>query len=417
MAQHEACLVLNAGSSSLKFSVFRRDGGGSDMQAILSGQISGIEDYARFEAKDGDGRILANHRWDGRGSQSRDSILRYLLRWITNRLANHRLVAAGHRVVHGGRAFKHPVRLTPALLDDLETLVPLAPLHQPHNLAAIRAVAAIDPDLFQVACFDTAFHSAQPAVARAFALPHKLADEGVCRYGFHGLSYEYVTRRLLSLRPELADARIVVCHLGNGSSLCAVKGGRSVDSSMGFTALDGVPMGTRPGAVDPGVLLYLMREKHMDADALEEMLYRRSGLLGVSGLSSDMRVLLESDAPAARRAVELFCFRIAKEIGALAASMEGLDALVFTAGIGENSAPVRRMIAERAGWLGVKLDPEANKAGMIDVSAREARIPTFVVRTNEELMIAEHTLQLLAREPQQARQAVERYEYETDLAQ
>lgn len=390
--KHNACLVLNAGSSSLKFSVFRHGSGKNGLQSVLSGQISGIGGSARFEAIDADRRVLADAHWNDADMSGRDSLLRYLLRWLDNRLVDEQIVAAGHRVVHGGQQFNRPLLLSADLVDQLETLVPLAPLHQPHNLAPIRLLAKLNPDLAQVACFDTAFHSTQPWLARTFALPQALTAEGVCRYGFHGLSYEYVTRQLLSQRPDLAKGRIVICHLGNGSSICAVKEGKSVDTSMGFTALDGVPMGTRPGGIDPGVLLYLMREKGMDLEAIEDLLYRRSGLLGVSGLSNDMRVLLESDAPQAQQAVDLFCFRVAKEVAALAASMEGLDAIVFTAGIGENSPAIRERIARRLEWLGARIDIQANAARAFDISAANAGIPVFVVPTNEEMMIAEHTL-------------------------
>jgi len=260
----------------------------------------------------------------------------------------------------------------------------------------MQSLARNHPELDQVACFDTAFHSTQPWRAKAYALPRELSDEGLCKYGFHGLSYEYVTQQLLATHPELAKGHIVICHLGNGSSLCAVKDGRSMDTTMGFTALDGVPMGTRSGSIDPGVLLYLMHEKKMDVDAIEDLLYRRSGLLGVSGLSNDMKVLQESTELHAKQAVELFCFRVAKEVGAMAASMGGLDALVFTAGIGENSPEIRELVAQQLEWLGVKLDAAANSERQVDISAADARVPTFVVPTNEEMMIAKHTMNVLA---------------------
>lgn len=396
MTKHKAYLVLNAGSSSLKFSVFRQTTDSAELQTILSGQIAGIGSLATFEAKDANRRVLAQHSWNETDSNSRDVLLQFLLDWIGDTLVDDQIVAAGHRVVHGGRFLGRPMRVTPELLNDLEQLIPLAPLHQPHNLAPMQILARNHPELEQVACFDTAFHSTQPWRAKAYALPRELTDEGLCKYGFHGLSYEYVTKQLLATRPELAKAHIVICHLGNGSSLSAVKEGRGMDTSMGFTALDGVPMGTRTGSIDPGVLLYLMREKKMDADAIEELLYRRSGLLGVSGLSNDMKVLQESTELHAKQAVELFCFRVAKEVGAMAASMGGLDALVFTAGIGENSPRIREMIAERLEWLGVKLDAVGNAERRFDISAPDARIATFVVPTNEEMMIASHTMNLLS---------------------
>jgi len=395
ISKQPAYLVLNAGSSSLKFSAFRQSSHGDTLETLLSGQISGIGSVARFEAKGADRRLLANHTWDDKDSLCRDTLLQYVLRWIRNTLVDDEIVAVGHRVVHGGRALGKPMRVSPKLLDELDSLVPLAPLHQPHNIAPIRILAKNFPDLEQVACFDTAFHSTQPWIARTFALPQELTDEGICSYGFHGLSYEYVTSQLLENRPDLAEKHIIICHLGNGSSICAVKGGRSMDTSMGFSALDGVPMGTRTGSIDPGVILYLMREKDMGLEELEDLLYRQSGLLGVSGISNDMKVLQESSDPNAHKAVELFCFRVAKEVAALASSMGGMDALVFTAGIGENSPEIRAMIAERLEWLGVKVDSEANNNRQYYIAATDSRVPVFVVPTNEEMMIAKHTINVL----------------------
>jgi len=405
MPNRNACLVVNAGSSSLKFSVFQGagkadlEGAGeaAGLEAVITGQISGIGSEPLFEAKDAARRPLARESLARTGHGERAAMLGFLLNWIAARLDGAKLVAAGHRVVHGGTLFAAPVALTPAVLTELEALVPLAPLHQPHNLAAIRALAEAYPELPQVACFDTAFHQTQPWQAQTFAIPRELTAEGVRRYGFHGLSYEYIARRLPEIEPALHDARVVVCHLGNGSSLCAMRAGRSQDTSMGFTALDGVPMGTRPGVLDPGVLIYLMREKGYGADELETLLYHKSGLLGVSGLSNDMRALLDSDDPRAAEAVELFCHGVAKQAAALAASMGGLDALVFTAGIGEHSAPVRARVAEKLAWLGVALDAAANRAKATRVSAAGSRIPVFVIPTDEERMIASHTLDLLSR--------------------
>lgn len=395
MAKQAAFLVLNAGSSSLKFSVFRQQSSSDHLETLLSGQISGIGSLARFEAKGADRQPLAEHVWDDKDSLCRDTLLQYVLRWIRSTLVEDEIVAVGHRVVHGGRTLGKPMRVSPKLLEKLDSLVPLAPLHQPHNLAPMRILAKNFPDLEQVACFDTAFHSKQPWLARTYALPQALTDEGVCSYGFHGLSYEYVTGQLLETRPDLADKHIVICHLGNGSSICAVKGGQSMDTSMGFSALDGLPMGTRTGSLDPGVILYLMREKQMGLEALEDLLYKQSGLLGVSGLSNDMKVLQESDDPQAAKAVELFCFRVAKEVAALASSMGGLDALVFTAGIGENSPQIRAMISERLAWLGVSIDAGANARKAYDISGPDSRVPVFVVPTNEEMMIAKHTINVL----------------------
>ena len=395
MSKQAAFLVLNAGSSSLKFSAFRQHSSSDDLETLLSGQISGIGSIARFEARGSDRRLLAEHTWDDKDSLCRDTLLQYVLRWIRTTLVDDEIVAVGHRVVHGGRKLGKPMRVSPKLLDELDSLIPLAPLHQPHNLAPIRILARSFPDLEQVACFDTAFHSTQPWLARTYALPQALTDEGVCSYGFHGLSYEYVTGQLLANRPDLAEKHVVICHLGNGSSICAVKGGQSMDTSMGFSALDGLPMGTRTGSVDPGVILYLMREKKMGLEALEDLLYKQSGLLGVSGLSNDMKVLQESDDPQAAKTVELFCFRVAKEVAALAASMGGLDALVFTAGIGENAPQIRAMISERLSWLGVKIDAGANARKAHDISSPNSRVPVFVVPTNEEMMIAKHTINVL----------------------
>ena len=397
MSKQAAFLVLNAGSSSLKFSAFRQHSSSDDLETLLSGQISGIGSIARFEARGSDRRLLAEHTWDDKDSLCRDTLLQYVLRWIRTTLVDDEIVAVGHRVVHGGRKLGKPMRVSPKLLDELDSLIPLAPLHQPHNLAPIRILARSFPDLEQVACFDTAFHSTQPWLARTYALPQALTDEGVCSYGFHGLSYEYVTGQLLANRPDLAEKHVVICHLGNGSSICAVKGGQSMDTSMGFSALDGLPMGTRTGSVDPGVILYLMREKKMGLEALEDLLYKQSGLLGVSGLSNDMKVLQESDDPQAAKTVELFCFRVAKEVAALAASMGGLDALVFTAGIGENAPQIRAMISERLSWLGVKIDVGANARKAHDISSPNSRVPVFVVPTNEEMMIAKHTINVLGK--------------------
>ncbi|PWC32662.1 acetate/propionate family kinase [Azospirillum sp. TSO35-2] len=389
----KAILVVNAGSSSLKFSVFR-DSGAGDPVVTINGQISGIGTQPVFEAKDAQRRPLEGKSWGPGEPSDRTALLGYLLDWIHERLEGATLIAAGHRVVHGGVRHAAPVLLTPALMDELDGLVPLAPLHQPHNLAAIRALAEAHPELPQVACFDTAFHRNQPWQAQTFAIPRELTDEGVRRYGFHGLSYEYIARRLPEIAPELGDSRVVVAHLGSGASMCAIHGGRSVDSTMGFTALDGLPMGTRCGAIDPGVLIYLMR-KGMDASAIETLLYNKSGLLGVSGVSNDMRALLESSDPHAQEAVELFCFRIAKETGALSASMGGVDALVFTAGIGERSAPVRARVGDKLAWLGVEIDAAANEANAAKISTANSRLPVYVIPTDEERMIALHTRKAL----------------------
>ncbi|MBI2236093.1 MAG: acetate/propionate family kinase [Magnetospirillum sp.] len=390
----EGILVINAGSSSIKFSLYLGETGG-DMALSSKGQVDGIHVAPFFRAFDPKGQPLAETRWEHGEGLSHEILLTYLLRWIEEHLDGAVLRAAGHRVVHGGLCYSHPVRIDAAIVEELEALVPLAPLHQPHNLAPIRALAAVHPELVQVACFDTAFHRSNPRVAELFALPRALTAEGVRRYGFHGLSYEYIAHKLKEVAPEVAGGRVVVAHLGSGASMCAIKDGRSVASTMGFTALDGLPMGTRTGNLDPGVVLYLMQRKGMDAKQLETLLYKESGLLGVSGISNDMRILLDSTDPHAEEAVELFCYRIGRELGSLAAALGGLDALVFTAGIGERAAAVRERVCRQAEWLGVRLDPEANTRNAPCITAAGSTIPALVVPTDEEMMIARHTRAVL----------------------
>ena len=397
----DALLVLNAGSSSLKFSVFADQAGaehaGADPALRWGGQIEGIGTRPHFIARDDRRAVVEERRWpDGTGFDHTAAV-EHLLGWLDAALSGTRLVACGHRVVHGGLEFAEPVRVAPGVVEALSALIPLAPLHQPHNLAPIRTLARVAPDLPQVACFDTAFHRTQPALAQAFALPRALSEEGIRRYGFHGLSYEYVAQALPALDPAAGAGRVVVAHLGNGASMCAIAGGRSVATTMGFTALDGLPMGTRSGAIDPGVLLHLMRSRDMDAAGLEKLLYHQSGLLGVSGVSSDMRALRASADPHAREAIALFVYRIGRELGSLAATLGGLDALVFTAGIGENDAALRAEVCAAAAWLGVALDPGANQAGGPRISAPGSRVSAWVVPTNEELMIARHTRAVIGR--------------------
>lgn len=395
MPKGNATLVINAGSSSVKFCVFREMADGQ-IAPTVNGQISGIGTAPKFEAKDPAKKLVGEKVWTEGEKSDRASLLGWLLEWIEDGLEGAKLTAAGHRVVHGGVNFAQPVRLDANVVAELEALTPLAPLHQPHNLAAIKALFETHPELPQVACFDTAFHRDQPWQAKTFAIPRALTEEGVRRYGFHGLSYEYIASRLPQIAPELGDARVVVAHLGSGASMCAVHGGRSVDSTLGFTALDGLPMGTRCGNIDPGVLIYLMRQKGMCADALEKLLYNQSGLLGVSGVSNDMRDLLDSAEPAAEEAVELFCFRVARETGALTSSMGGVDAIVFTAGIGERSSPVRTRVGEKLAWLGVEIDEAANAANAVKISTANSRIPVYVIPTDEERMIALHTRRVMA---------------------
>ena len=388
----DCLLVLNAGSSSLKFTVYTKimPGGG---EVAASGQIEGIGTSPKFAARDGAGRLLVDE--PVAGSTDARSALDAIAKWLRSHFGGANVLGVGHRVVHGGAKYRGPVTVTSQVLADLHELVPLAPLHQPHNLAAIEAVAERMPDVPQVACFDTSFHRGQPAVAEVVALPLDIRRRGVQRYGFHGLSYEYIASVLPRAAPEIAGGRVIVAHLGSGASLCAMKNRRSVDSTMGFTALDGLCMGTRPGAIDPGVILYLVQNLGMSAADLESLLYKKSGLLGLSGISNDMRELLASVAPDARLAVDYFVYRAAKEIGALAAALGGLDALVFTAGIGENSAEIRRRICESCSWLGIELDPDANAAGAARISRPGCPVSAWRIATNEELMIATHAASLL----------------------
>jgi len=386
-------LVLNSGSSSIKFALFSAE---REPARLLSGTISGLGTSPGFSAHDEDGRPLpAELPAGGATPLTHETALARLLDWLASHGYGERLLGAGHRVVHGGEHYAEPVRLDAVVLARLERLEPMAPLHQPHNLAAIRVLMKLQPTLSQVACFDTAFHSTLPANARHFALPRHITDGGVRRYGFHGLSYEHVARVLPSHIGERAEGRVAVAHLGNGASLCAMRGRKSIATTMGFTALDGLMMGTRSGAIDPGVLFYLMREKSMTAAEVEDLLYRRSGLLGVSGVSSDMRELLASSDPRAREAVELFCYRAARELGSLAAALDGLDALVFTAGIGERAAPVRAMICEQSRWLGIELDPAANREHRAVISTPASRVTVCVIPTDEERVIARHTRNVL----------------------
>ncbi len=392
-----AVLTINAGSSSLKFAVF--EAGHADPPPVSRGQIEGIGSAPHFLASAPDGAVLAERRWPAGGGETHEALLGMLLDWVEAHLGAETLIAVGHRVVHGGADHVQPETVTPELLTALTALTPLAPLHQPHALAPIRAIATLRPGLVQVACFDTAFHHTMAAVASRFALPRRFEAEGVRRYGFHGLSYEYIADRLRRIAPGLAAGRVIVAHLGNGASLCAMHDGRSVDTTMGFTALDGLVMGTRCGSIDPGVILYLMQHHGMTADAVERLLYSQSGLLGVSGIGSDMRALLVSPAAAARAAVELFVFRIGREAAALAGTLGGLDGFVFTAGIGEHAAEIRALVAARLDWLGARLDPAANAAGGGRISTPDSRVELRVIATDEEAMIARHVLAMIATAP------------------
>ena len=390
----DAIAVVNAGSSSIKFSLFGVRG--DALELTVHGQAEGLYTAARFQAKDAAGRVLDEKSWGDGVALGHDGALDHLLAFLRGQLVNDRLVGVGHRVVHGGLEYSLPVRVDGSVLATLEKLVPLAPLHQPHNLAPIRGLLARSPQLPQVACFDTAFHRAQPPVAQAFALPKTITDRGVRRYGFHGLSYEYIASVLAEHDARAARGKTVVLHLGNGSSMCALADGQSVATTMGFTAADGLPMGTRCGSLDPGVMLYLMDELRMDARSIEKLIYQQSGLLGVSGISSDMRTLLGSADPRASLAVDLYVYRIRRELGSLAAALGGLDAVVFTAGIGENAPAIRERVCRDAGWLGLTLDGNANAKGGPRISAPDGRVSAWVIPTNEELMIARHTRRVLA---------------------
>jgi acetate kinase len=393
-AAEEFALVLNSGSSSLKFALFRTSPGG-DWPVAARGNIEGIGTSPTMSARDGRGSTLPTPKLSGEVRDAHGA-LEHVFAWLRTSFGGGRILGVGHRVVHGGPRYAAPVIVTPEVLAELRQLVPYAPLHQPYNLAGIEAVAQRRPDVPQVACFDTSFHRSLPPVAKLIPLSAEVRRGGVERYGFHGLSYEYIASVLPQLAPEIATGRVIVAHLGNGASLCALRAGESIENTFGFTALDGLCMGTRPGAVDPGVILYLFQGLGLSVKEVETLLYKKSGLLGISGVSNDMRDLLESGEPAARLAVEYFVYRVAKEVGALAAVLGGLDALVFTAGIGENSAVIRRRICEACAWLGLELDGAANMAKASRISRTTSKVSVWVIPTNEELMIARHTGRLLA---------------------
>jgi acetate kinase len=391
-------LVINAGSSSLKFAVLKRADAATGWAFASRGQIEGIgTPNPKMSAKDAEGTAMPTPTLEAAKVKEGRAALDHLGSWLRSVFGQARILGIGHRVVHGGPKQAAPARVTPALIEELRALIPLAPLHQPYNLGAIEAFAQRMPDVPQVACFDTAFHHGQSPVAKLVPLPADIRERGVQRYGFHGLSYEYIASTLPGVAPDIASRNVVVAHLGSGASLCAMRAGRSVDSTLGFTALDGLCMGTRPGALDPGVVLYLFQELGLDAKQVETMLYKKSGLLGISGTANDMRDLLGNEAPAARLAIDYFVYRAAKELGAMTAALGGLDGVVFTAGIGENSAEIRRRICAASSWLGIALDEAANASprGATRISRADSRVPVWVVPTNEELMIARHTGRLL----------------------
>ncbi|PNG26257.1 acetate/propionate family kinase [Methylocella silvestris] len=395
-------MTLNAGSSSIKFALFEevlaQEGKAKELQPLAIGLAEMVGEERRIAVHDGAGaKIYEVKRTEQVEAPFHAEALRRILAWRQSAFPDANVVAAGHRVVHGGVDYSAPVVVTDEVLKYLHTLIPLAPLHEPYNIAGILGAREAWPHLEQVACFDTAFHRTHPFVNDVFALPRRFYDEGVRRYGFHGLSYEYIVRRLREIAPYHAAGRVVVAHLGNGASMCAIRDGLSVASSMGFTALDGLPMGTRCGQLDPGVVLYLMQEKKMSAAEITDLLYRESGLKGLSGLSHDMRELEASDSVDAQQAIEYFVFRIRRELGGLAAVLEGIDAIVFCGGIGEHSRHVRERVLEGMEWIGVELDRNANSANAEVISSERSRTRVFVIPTNEEGMIARHTLALLDR--------------------
>ena len=390
----DSILVINAGSSSVKFQVFSTDGKRS-LDRLIKGHVDGIGTNPRLRASAADGSILIDKNYAANEIVDVPAALSFAGDWL-RRERKLALMAVGHRVVHGGPRYDRPVLIDAEVLARLERLVSLAPLHQPNNLAPIRAILARNPELPQVACFDTAFHRSHDALADHYAIPEHFHDEGVRRYGFHGLSYEFIADRIRMVAPEIAGGRVIVAHLGSGASMCALKSGRSVENSMGFTALDGLPMGTRPGQIDPGVVLYLIREKQMSAEQVQHLFYYESGLKGLSGVSNDVRELDVSASPRARFALDYFVYRVGLQAGLLAAALGGLDAFVFTAGIGENSTAMRKRIAQRLTWLGAEMDDSANEAGGLVISTLGSKVRLYVVPTDEELMIARHTLALLA---------------------
>jgi len=383
--------VLNAGSSSIKFAVFHDDAAQS---LIFRGQVEKIGVAPSLTVESSDGENLIENEWGAR-EINHNSATKIILQTAISLLGGETVEGIGHRVVHGGTHFNAPALVTKDVLKSLKSLSPLAPLHQPHNVAPIEAIMAEAPHIPQVACFDTAFHQTQPHLAQAFALPREITDQGVRRYGFHGLSYEFVTGRLRTVAPDLVNKRIIIAHLGNGASLCATHRGQSVATTMGFTAVEGLMMGTRCGSLDPGVLIYLMDEKGLDARGLEDLIYKKSGLLGVSGLTSDMRALRASNDPRAREAIDLFIYRIVREIGSLAAALGGLDGLVFTGGIGQRDAKTRQEVAAGCAWLGAAVDKQANALGEGRIDAPTSAIPIWVMPTDEERIIARHTADLL----------------------
>lgn len=389
----DTILAMNAGSSSIKFALF--PAGLETPSVLLRGQIAGIGREPKFSARDTAGEVVGGEDWPS-GAPSYGEMITFLLEWITGEPSAGNLIAVGHRIVHGGAHFSRPIMTTPDVLDELEALVPLAPLHQPLGLAPIRVISKLQPDLFQACCFDTAFHQTLAPPVSRYAIPKALEGEGIRRYGFHGLSYEYIASRIEQTRPQVSSQRTVVAHLGSGASLCAMRHGRSMDTTMGFSALDGLVMATRPGSIDPGILIYLQRERGLSVDKLEHMLYHECGLLGVSGISGDVRDLLQSSQPEAHEALDLFAFRVAREAAAMASSLGGLECLVFTGGIGEHCPEIRAAIVSRLEWLGASLDHEANEAGREVLSTRDSKVLVLMMPTDEEATVASAIAALIA---------------------
>jgi acetate kinase len=388
-------LVLNAGSSSLGFAVYEIHADDADLVLSCRGRIAGIGPKPRFDATDAAGKVFDGNTVSLPAIPTHAAAVNFLLGWVEESGTGSVVAGAGHRVVHGGTAFTDHCRLTADLIERLAALEPLAPHHQPHNLAAIRALAQLMPDLPQVACFDTAFHATQPEEARRLSLPRDYEAQGLLRYGFHGLSYEYVGQRLRDLNDGRLPERLVIAHLGNDASMCALRSGRSIATTMGFSTLDGLIMGTRVGSLDPGVILHLLRNDGLKPRQIEDLLYNRSGLLGLSGVSSDMKTLLASNDPHARAAIDQYCYAIVRSLGSLAAALGGLDALVFTGGVGENAASIRAQVCEASAWLGLVHDPAANAAGGPIISHVKSAVGAWVIATDEERAIARHTRQLL----------------------
>ena len=385
--------VLNAGSSSIKFSLFVLRDDQADI--LVRGQAEGIYTAPRFVAKDKQGKVLSEKSWPEGSKLGHEGAIDHLFAYVRAEYSGYRLLGVGHRVVCGGLDYTQPVRVSAEVLAKLDHLIPLFPLHQPHNLAPVRLLLERLPELPQIACFDTSFHRTNPYIAQLYALPLEYAETGVVRYGFHGLSYEYIASVLPKFDPGAASGKTVVLHLGNGASMCALENCKSLTSTMGFSGVEGLPMGTRSGALDPGIMLYLMDGRGMDARTIEKLIYTQSGLLGISGISSDMRTLLESGDQKARLAIDLFVYRIRREMGSLVAALGGVDAIVFTGGIGENAYQIRERVCSDAVWLGVELDTDANARGGPCISTVGSRVKVWVIQTNEELMIARHTRRVI----------------------